>query len=102
MSGSGNARSSSTPNPPDIPLPPDRHVNNTRRGFAPNYKLSSIPKLTGPENYRAWRDISEYVLGLYNCWRIVTGDEVIPGKEEDDDLIDGFRDRYQYASAYFL
>ena len=105
--------SASTSVPPeDVPIPPapaDRHTNSTKRGFAPSYKLSSIPKLTGSENYRTWRDISEFVLGLFNCWKIVTGEETIPDNITDEndvitneDSIDEFRDRYQWASAYFL
>ena len=85
------------------------HTVATKRTWAPNYKLSSIPKLSGSENYRTWRDISEYVLRLFNCWNIVLGTEEIPEEEIDgdgdvinEDPIDGFQNRYQYASAYFL
>jgi len=91
------------------PANTSQHSNSTKRGFAPSYKLGSIPKLSGSENYRTWRDISEYVLQLFNCWDLVVGTEEIPEEETDDEgdvtnfeKIDEYRDRYQYASAYFL
>jgi len=86
-----------------------QHTVATKHPWAPNYKLSSIPKLSGSENYHTWYAISEYVLRLFNCWNIVLGPEEIPEEERDgdgdvinDDPIDGFQNRYQYASAYFL
>ena len=91
------------------PANTSQHSNSTKRGFAPSYKLGSIPELRGSENYRTWRDISEYVLQLFNCWDLVVGTEEIPEEETDDEgdvtnfeKIDEYRDRYQYASAYFL
>ena len=78
------------------------HTVATKRTWAPNYKLSSIPKLSGSENYRTWRDISEYVLWLFNCWNIALWTEEIPEEEIDgdrdvinEDPIDGFQNRYQ-------
>jgi len=86
-----------------------QHCNSTKRGFAPSYKLSSIPKLSVSENYRTWRDISEYVLQLFNCWDLVMGTEEIPEEETDDERhvtnvakIDEYCDCNPYASAYFL
>ena len=91
------------------PANTNQHSNSTKRGLAPSYKLSSILKLCGSENYRTWRDISEYVLQLFNCWDLVVGTEKIPIEETNHkgdltnfEKIDEYRDRYQYASAYFL
>ena len=46
---------------------------------------------------------------LFNCWDLVKGTELLPVEERDNngalrnlDDVDGYRDRYQYASAYFL
>ena len=93
----------SPPLPPE-PLPstpaPDKHIQSSKNSVAPNYKLSSIPKLIGTENYRAWRDISQYVLELFNCWDIVIGEETIDSFEGDDN--NNFIDRYQYAATYFI
>jgi len=91
------------------PANTSQHSNSTKRGFAPSYKLCSIPKLSRSENYSTWRGISEYVLHLFNCWELVLGMEEIPREETDDEgdvtnfeKIDEYRDHYQYASAYFL
>jgi len=91
------------------PANTSQHSNSTKCGFAPSYELSSIPKLSGSETYRTWRDISEYVLQLFNCWDLVMGTEEIPMAETDDEgdltnfeKIDEYRDHYQYALAYFL
>jgi len=91
------------------PANTSQHSNTTKRRFAPSYKLSSIPQVSGSENYRTWRDISKYVLQLFNCWDLVVGTEEIPMEETDDEgditnfeKIDEYRDRYQYAFAYFL
>ena len=95
--------------PESLPPPPagktstpaaDKHIQSSKNTVAPNYKLSSIPKLTGSENYRAWRDISQYVLEHFNCWNIVLGEETIDDYAEDDN--DNFIDRYQYAVTYFI
>ena len=67
------------------PANTSQHSNSTKRGFAPSYKLGSCPKLSGSENYRTWRDISEYVLQLFNCWDLVMGTEEIPQEETDDE-----------------
>jgi len=67
------------------PANTSQHSNSTKRGFAPSYKLGSISKLSGSENYGTWRDISEYVLQLFNCWDLVVGTEEIPEEETDDE-----------------
>ena len=41
------------------PANTNQHSNSTKHDFASSYELSSIPKLSGSENYRTWRDISE-------------------------------------------
>ena len=103
--------SNAPPIPPFPPLPPapTRPHSNTSRAWAPSYKLSTIPKLKGTENNQSWREISQHILELYNCWGIVTGTELLPVEERNDDdeltnddAIESFRDRYQWASAYFL
>jgi len=111
-SSRGPARSGSkrpAKSPSTSPAPPagktstparDKHIQSSKNSVAPNYKLSSIPKLTGSENYRAWRDISQYVLELFNCWNIVLGEETIDDYAEDNN--DNFIDRYQYAATYFI
>jgi len=81
-------------------LAADKHIQSSKNSVAPNYKVSSIPKLTGSENYSAWRDISEYVLELFNCWNIVLREETIDDYAEDDN--DNYIDRYQYAATYFI
>jgi len=98
------AKSPSTSPPPpagktSTPAP-DKHIQSSKNSVAPNYKLSSILKLTGSENYHAWRDISQYVLELFNCWNIVLGEETIDDYAEDDN--DNFIDRCQYAATYFI
>ena len=93
----------SSPAPParkTCTLAADKHIQSSKNSGAPNYKLSSIPKLTGSENYRAWRDISQYVHELFNCWNIVLGEETIDNYAEDDN--DNFIDQYQYAVTYFI
>ena len=61
-------------------------------------------KLTGTENYQLWRDISRYVLKLFNCGDIVIGEETIEQYDEDDGTDDytNFQDRYLYAATYFI
>jgi len=83
----------------------DQHTNASKRGFAPSYKLSSIPKLSGSQNYSTWRDISEYVLRLFNCWEPVLGAEGMPeqtrandGDVSNEGDIDGYQDRYHTSS----
>jgi hypothetical protein len=68
-----------------------------------------LPKLTGPENYQRWHEASEHVLQVFGCWEIVLGTETEPKAELDmggeltnEDKIEGYKDRYQYTSAYFL
>ena len=78
----------------------DNHIQCFKNSLAPNYKLSSITKLTGSKNYCAWRDISQYVLKLFNCWIIVLGEETIEDYAEEDN--DNFIDRYQYLATYFI
>ena len=104
---SGSRRPAKSPS--TSPLPPagktctpapDKHIQSSKNLVAPNYKLSSIAKLTRSENYCAWRDISEYVLELFNCWNMVLGEETIDDYAEDDN--DNFSDRYQYAATYFI
>ena len=58
------SRESSPPPPASKTATPatDKYIQSSKNSVAPNYKPSSIPKLTGSENYRAWRDISQYVL----------------------------------------
>ena len=106
------------PNPPNTnpldtkekrPTNSNQHSNASKRCYAPSYKLSPVPKLSSSENYSTWRDISEFVFCLFNCWDLVIGTELLPveGKEDDGALsnfddVDRYRDRYQYASAYFL
>jgi len=98
------AKSPSTSPPPPagkISTPaPDKHIQSSKNSVAPNYKLSLIPKLTGSENYRAWRHISQYGLEPFNCWNIVLGEATIDDYAEDDN--DNFIDRYQYAATYFI
>jgi len=77
-----------------------KHIQSSKNSVAPYYKLSSIPRLTGSKNYRAWRDISQYVLETFNCWNIVLGEETIDDYAEDDK--DNFIDCYQYAATYFI
>ena len=82
------AKSPSTSPPPpagktSTPAP-DKHIQSSKNSVAANYKLSSITKLTGSENYCAWRDISQYVLELFHCWNIVLGEEKIDNYAEDD------------------
>jgi len=83
------------------PANTSQHSNSTKCRFTPSYKLSSISKLRGSENYCTWRDISEYVLQFFNCWDLVVGMEEIPMEETDDgrdvtnfEKIDEYRDRY--------
>ena len=118
MSQTGEASTGPRPNPTDTnpsdtkgkrPANTNQHSNSSKRGYASSYKLSSVPKLSGSENYCTWRDISEFVLRLFNCWDLVIGTEHLPAEERDEngalsnfDDVDGYRDRYQYASAYFL
>ena len=101
----GSASSTTTTKPSEKkgkqPANTSQHSNSTKRGFALSYKLSSIPKLSGSENYRTWRDISEYVLQLFNCWDLVVGTEEIPEEDTDDEgdvtnseKIDEYPDRY--------
>jgi len=94
---------STTPSPPaseTSTLAPDKHIQSSKNLLTPKYKLSSIPKLTGSENYGAWGDISQYVLELLNCWSIVLGEETIDDYAEDDN--DNFIDRYPCAATYFI
>ena len=103
----------SDPGSPTAPDAPTTQVNPTTR-TAQNFprltfKLDKIPKLTGPEDYRQWQDSSIYFLGVVNCYRIVTGEEKAPketydtdGDINNEDEIDSYTQRYQYASAYFL
>jgi len=98
------AKSPSTSPPPlagktSTPAP-DNHIQCSKNSVAPNYKLSSITKLTASENYCAWRDISQYVLEPFNCWNIVLGEETIEDYAEEDN--DNFIDRYQYLATYFI
>jgi len=78
----------------------DKHIQSSKNSVAPNNKLSSISKVTGSENYRAWRDISQYVLEFVNCGNIVLGEEMIDNYREGDN--DNLIDRYQYATRYFM
>jgi len=46
---------------------------------------------------------------VFGCWEIVNGTEVQPkdildadGNLENEDEIEGFKDRYQYTSAFYL
>jgi hypothetical protein len=80
-----------------------------KRIWAPSYKLDRLPKLTGPENYQQWREASEHVLQVFGCWDIVNGTEEQPKDKFDkdrnlvnEDEIEGFKDRYQYTSAFYL
>ena len=100
-----------TPLPPPSPSPEgggsssnDKHIASSKKNFTPQYKLSSIPKLTGTEDYRHWRDISQYVLELFNCWDILLETDTIDQYDEDEDyntFVD-FQGRYQYAATYFI
>jgi len=63
---SGSKRPAKSPE--NSPLPParktstpatDKHIQSSKNLVAPNYKLNSIPNLTGSESYSAWRDISQ-------------------------------------------
>ena len=76
---------------------PDGHTTSTKTKVPPGYKLSSIPKLTSTENYQLWRDLSRYVLKVFNCWDIVIGEGTIEQYDEDDgsDHYTNFQDRYQ-------
>ena len=81
----------------------------TEKNFAPNYKLENLPKLSSHKDYEVWKNNSEYILDVFNCWDIVRGAEKEPVVEynEDGDLtnrlqIEGYKDRYQYASTFFL
>ena len=114
----GEASTARRPNSPNTnpfdtkgkrPANSNQHSNASKCGYAPSYQLSSVPKLSGSENYRTWQDLSEFVLRLFNCWDLVIGTELLPVEERDDDEAlsnfhdgDGYRDRYEYASAYFL
>ena len=101
----GKAPAPPPPSPPrGTSTAPDRHAASSKKSFAPNYKLSSIPKVTGIEDYQHWRNISQYVLELFNCWEIVLGTETIDqyDAKEDDDAYANFQDRYQYAATYFI
>jgi hypothetical protein len=81
----------------------------SKRVYAPSYKLDKFPKLTGPDTYQVWQDASEYILKVFSCWDIVIENEKEPEKRYDgdgdlknEDEIDGYTDRYQYVSAFFL
>ena len=100
-----------SPDPPSSPAvstslaAPDRHASSTKTKVPPSYKLSFIPKLIGTENYQLWRDISLYILKLFNCWDIVIGDETIEIKYDEDygaDDYTNFQDRYQYTAMYLI
>jgi len=94
---------STSPPPPACKtstLAPYKHIQSSKNSVAPNYKLSSIPKLTGSKTYCAWSDISQYVLEPFNCWNIVLGEEAIDDYAEDDN--DNFVDGYQYAATYVI
>ena len=58
----------------------------------------------GIKDYQHWRNISQYVLELFNFWEIVLGAETIDqyDAEEDDDTHANFQDRYQYAATYLI
>jgi transposase InsO family protein len=98
--------SSSASSPAPTTATTSRHP---KRIWAPSYKLDRLPKLTGPENYQQWREASEHVLQVFGCWDIVNGTEEQPkdkfdkdGNLENEDEIEGFKDRYQYTSAFYL
>ena len=79
---------------------PDKHIQSSKNSVAPNYKLSSIQKLTGSGNYGAWRAISQSVLEPFNCWNIVLGEETIDDYAENNN--DNFIDRKENAATYFI
>ena len=101
----GKAPAPPPPSPPrGTSTAPDRHAASFKTSFSHNYKLSSIPKLTGIEDFQHWRNISQYVLELFNCWEIVLGTQTIDqyDAEQDDNAHANFQDRYYYAATYFI
>src|SRR3989337_812678 len=109
MSTEGSAAPPPAPKGNASATSPPIHASRSHRIWAPSYKLDKLPKLTGPNDYQKWRETTEHVLTIFNCWNIVTGEEELPEEEHNSDGditnsddIDGYRDRYQYASAYFL
>jgi len=105
---SASKRPARQPSPPPPPPPElttstpalNRHIQSSNNSVPPNYKLSSIPKLVGTENYSSWRDISQYVLEPFNSWDIVLGEEAMDTFEGD--VPDNFIHHYQYAATYFI
>jgi hypothetical protein len=80
-----------------------------KRVYAPSYKLDKSPKLTRPDTYQVSHNTSEYILKAFNCWDIVICKEKHlekkinnDGEIENEDEIEGYTDRYQYVSAFFL
>jgi hypothetical protein len=84
-------------------------IIHPQRIWAPSYRLDRLPKLTSPENYQRWYEASEHVLQVFGYWEIIVGTKTEPKAELDmggeltnKDEIEGYKDRYQYTSAYFL
>jgi hypothetical protein len=100
--------STSASSPASSAAPTTTVSSHPKHIWAPSYKLDRLPKLTGPE-YQHWREASEHVPQMFGCWDIVNGTEEHPkdkfdkdGNLENENDIEGFKDRYQCTSAFYL